>query len=139
MQSMPLPRPQPNQAHHFLVLCEKDDFIKYFSRPMQHLIDALQADYELTIDWEGTLYCGLTIDWHYAEGYVDVHALIRPASPQTFSSPRHYDLTCTSGSPVYGSRVPQTATAASKAEPLDRTEPPACNKSVAPSWLLNVD
>jgi hypothetical protein len=58
---------------------------------MQHLIDALQADYELTIDWEGTLYCGLTIDWHYAEGYVDVHALIRPASPQTFSSPRHYD------------------------------------------------
>jgi hypothetical protein len=107
------------------VLCVDDFGVKYFSKAdAQHLIDALQADYELTIDWEGTLYCGLTIDWHYAEGYVDVsmpgyvpRALKRfdhppPLRPQ--HAPHKWQA------PIYGSRVPQTATAASKAEPLEK-------------------
>jgi hypothetical protein len=44
------------------VLCVDDFGIKYFSKTdAQHLIDALQADYDLTIDWTGSLYCGLTL------------------------------------------------------------------------------
>ena len=55
------------------VLCADDFGVKYFSKAdAQHLIDALEADYKLTIDWTGALYCGLTLDWHYDKGYVDV-------------------------------------------------------------------
>ena len=47
-----------------------DNFgFKYFSRAdAQHLINALQADYSLTIDLSGSLFCDLTLDWHYNEG-----------------------------------------------------------------------
>jgi hypothetical protein len=51
-----------------------DDFgVKCFSKTnAQHLIDALEADYEVTINWDGALCCGLTLDWHYDDGCVDV-------------------------------------------------------------------
>ena len=32
-----------------------------------HLISVLQGDYEIDIDWEGTRYIGLTLDWDYSE------------------------------------------------------------------------
>jgi hypothetical protein len=55
------------------VLCVDNFGVNYFSQPdAQHLIDAIKAHYELTIDWSGLLYCGLTLDWHYDQGYVDV-------------------------------------------------------------------
>ena len=28
--------------------------------------------YELLVDWKGMNYCGLTFNWNYDEGYVDV-------------------------------------------------------------------
>jgi hypothetical protein len=37
-----------------------------------HLVDALHEEYEITTDWTGSLYCGLTLDWHYNKGYVDI-------------------------------------------------------------------
>ena len=51
-----------------------DDFgIKYFKKSdADHLLKALGKKYALTIDWTGTSYLGLTIDWHYDEGYVDI-------------------------------------------------------------------
>jgi hypothetical protein len=55
------------------VLCVDDFGVKCFSQPhAQHLIDAIKAHYELTIDWSGLLYCDLTLDWHYNQGCVDV-------------------------------------------------------------------
>jgi hypothetical protein len=51
-----------------------DDFgVKYFSTAdAMHLIDAIRAHYDLTINWTGKLYCGLTLDCHYDEGYVNM-------------------------------------------------------------------
>ena len=51
-----------------------DDFgVKYFNEAYaQHLIDTLDAHYDITVDWTGRNYCGLTLDWHYSDGYVDV-------------------------------------------------------------------
>ena len=47
--------------------------VKYHSKEdAQHLIDALDAHYDITVDWTGCNYCGLTLDWHYKDGYVDV-------------------------------------------------------------------
>ena len=51
-----------------------DDFgIKYVGKEhAQHLIDTLQSLYTITIDWTGTLYCGLTLKWDYQAGTVDI-------------------------------------------------------------------
>jgi hypothetical protein len=41
-------------------LCVDDLGMKYFSLPdATHLINAVKAHYDLTIDWIGKLYCGL--------------------------------------------------------------------------------
>jgi hypothetical protein len=107
------------------VLCVDDFGVKYFSKDdAQHLIDALEADYQLTTDWTGSLYCGLTLDWHYDKGYVDVsmpgyvpRALKRFAHPiprRAQHAPHKWQA------PVYGSRSPQTATPDSQATTLDQ-------------------
>ena len=51
-----------------------DDFgIKYISKEhVNHLIAALQEHYTLDIDWAGKLYCGITLDWDYENGTVDI-------------------------------------------------------------------
>ena len=51
-----------------------DDFgIKYVgTEHAQHLIDTLENLYNITIDWTGTLYCGLTLKWDYQAGTVDI-------------------------------------------------------------------
>ena len=38
-----------------------------------HLMSALTMHYEnITIDWEGKLYCGIKIIWDYIKWYVDI-------------------------------------------------------------------
>ena len=51
-----------------------DDFgVKYDSKEhADHLIHALRTHYELEEDWEGKLYCGITLTWNYIRGYVDI-------------------------------------------------------------------
>ena len=51
-----------------------DDFgIKYFcEEDATHLITALRTFYDMSIDYDGCNYCGLTLKWNYKEGYVDV-------------------------------------------------------------------
>jgi len=39
---------------------------------VQHLIDALKEHYDVSIDLDGINYCGLTFEWHYNKGYIDV-------------------------------------------------------------------
>ena len=41
--------------------------------PSTHLINALKkAPYKLAEDWEGNLYCGITVDWNHEERYLDI-------------------------------------------------------------------
>jgi len=51
-----------------------DDFgIKYVGREhAEHLLRALNKDYTIEADWKGELYCGITLEWNYNEGYVDI-------------------------------------------------------------------
>ena len=54
-------------------LCVDDFGVKYFSRnDAEHLLNALREHYEISVDWKGTNYCGLTLDWNYLQGYVDI-------------------------------------------------------------------
>ena len=49
-----------------------DDFgVKYKNKDdANHLIAALQEKYEVTIDWTGHLFCGITLTWDYINGIV---------------------------------------------------------------------
>jgi len=51
-----------------------DDFgVKYIKQDdADHLITALKKHYELDVDWDGKLYCGITLTWNYEQRYVDI-------------------------------------------------------------------
>ena len=54
-------------------LCIDDFGVKYHSQQdLQHLIDSLRKNYDISIDYDGKNYCGLQLDWHYTEGYIDI-------------------------------------------------------------------
>ena len=37
-----------------------------------HLISTLRELYTVSKDWKGTLFCGITLNWNYTSGWVDV-------------------------------------------------------------------
>jgi hypothetical protein len=47
-----------------------------FNSPLkdaQHLLAALKQDYEaVTVDWTGSLFCGITLTWDYNKQTVDL-------------------------------------------------------------------
>jgi hypothetical protein len=51
-----------------------DDFgIKYLGKEnADHLLNALKEHYEVTEDWSGRLYCGISLDWNYDNKTVDL-------------------------------------------------------------------
>ena len=52
-----------------------DDFgVKYVGKEHAlHLLSILEAKYPaVATDWTGGLYCGITLNWNYDEGYVDI-------------------------------------------------------------------
>ena len=51
-----------------------DDFgIKYVGKEhAHHLLGILKEFYKIEEDWMGSLYCGITLDWHYDQQYVDI-------------------------------------------------------------------
>jgi hypothetical protein len=51
-----------------------DDFgIKYVGdEHARHLIDTLAKYYTVETDWTGGLYCGIKLDWHYNQRFVDI-------------------------------------------------------------------
>ena len=54
-------------------LCVDDFGIKYNTeQDLNHLLNALKTYYEITVDKEGKNFCGLTLDWNYKEGFVDI-------------------------------------------------------------------
>jgi len=54
-------------------LCVDDFGVKYSNKnDVKHLLAALRQTYKVSTDWEGKKMCGLTFDWNYTKGYVDV-------------------------------------------------------------------
>ena len=49
--------------------------VKYVGKKhANHLLNAIQKHYKCAVDWEGDLYCGIKLYWHYdgPERYVDL-------------------------------------------------------------------
>ena len=98
-------------------LCVDDFNIKYFTmNDANHLLTSLRSNYEITVDWKGALYCGMTPDWHYHQGYLDIsmpgyinRALLRQAH-KTPTKPQHAPHQWIE--PTYGSHIPQKPTTA---------------------------
>ena len=54
-------------------LCVNNFGVKYFHKhDVDHLINALQKYYEISIDWEGKNYCGVNLQWNYRDHFVDI-------------------------------------------------------------------
>ena len=54
-------------------LCVNDFGIKCFKKEhADHLLNALKTKYKISVVWNGTNYCGLTLKWNYALGHVNV-------------------------------------------------------------------
>lgn len=104
-----------------------DDFgVKYVGKEhVEHLMTALREKYVTTLDWTGSKYLGLTIDWDYENRTVDISmpgyiekALqrfqhIKPIKPQ--HSPHVWNK------PTYGATQQMTAEA-DQGIPLEKTE-----------------
>ena len=57
-----------------LNLCVDDFCIKYHTKEdLKNSLNALASKYEISIDYIEARCIGLTIDWHYDDGYVDVY------------------------------------------------------------------
>ena len=53
-------------------LCVNDFGVKYTDKAnAQHLLTCLEKLYKCTIDWEGKLYLGMTLNWNYAEKWME--------------------------------------------------------------------
>jgi hypothetical protein len=82
----PTPRTPALWRHHTLPISFTlvvDDFGVKFTKQTDatHLINALRDLYIISIDYTGSLYCGLTIRWDYANGvvYISMPEYIRQA------------------------------------------------------------
>ncbi len=104
-----------------------DDFaIKYTRKEdAQHLIEAIQKDYNITVDWDATKYIGLTVEWDYMNRKVYLHmpgyldkALLRfkHEMPKTKQNSPHPHVT-----PQYGAKT-QYAEDADNSPPLGKEE-----------------
>jgi hypothetical protein len=51
-----------------------DDFgVKYVGREdAEHLMECIKKIYTISSDWKGSAYCGLTKEWDYKNGTVDL-------------------------------------------------------------------
>lgn len=101
-----------------------DDFgIKYVGKEhAEHLINALRADYRITVDWEGQLYCALALNWDYNErsvtlsmpGYIAaaLHKFQHPTPPKPQHAPHAWTA------PQYSSKTAQLAMPIDDSPPL---------------------
>ena len=77
-------------------LCVDDFGVKTYNHDdTNHLLSALKAAYNVTIDYSGKDYCGLTLEWNYNKGYVDismpkfVHKTLTKLKHNPPSGPQH--------------------------------------------------
>ena len=90
-----------------------DDFgIRYRNKKdADHLISALQGNYEVTQDWTRGLYCGIFLKWYYKAQQLDISMqgytkdAIQKLQHPTSTRPQHSPYQWTA--PNYGSTAPQ--------------------------------
>ena len=104
-----------------------DDFgVKYVGKQhVEHLIKALKEHYEISQDWTGSKYCGLTLDWDYVRrevhvsmpGYVEkaLHRFKHLFPSRKQFQPHQHVV------PAYGAKV-QMAAAEDESEELSKEE-----------------
>jgi hypothetical protein len=100
-----------------------DDFgVQYVgAEHAHHLIAALETDYTVSKDWTGGLYCGITLNWDYANKHVDLsmpgyikdalHKFQHPLPKRPQYAPHNWTV------PAYGQRIQYA--------PLPDAAPPA--------------
>jgi hypothetical protein len=88
-----------------------DDFgVQYVgAEHAHHLIAALETDYTVSKDWKGGLYCGITLNWDYANKHVDLsmrgyikdalHKFQHPLPKRPQYAPHNWTV------PAYGQRI----------------------------------
>jgi hypothetical protein len=91
-----------------------NDFgVKYVgAEHSHHPIAALETDYTVSKDWTGGLYCGITLNWDYANKHVDLsmpgyfkdalHRFQHPLPKRPQYAPHNWMV------PAYGQRIPYT-------------------------------
>ena len=88
-----------------------DDFgIKYNKKAdAEHLLQTLRNKYQISVDWTGQLYCGLSIAWNYEQRHVDIsmpgyvdnalHKFSHPEPEQPEDAPHAWNR------PTYGAKI----------------------------------
>jgi hypothetical protein len=88
-----------------------DDFgVKYVGREdAEHLMTCIKKNYYISSDWNGTAYCGLTLEWDYKNitadlsmpGYIKaaLHKYQHPAPARPEHAPHTWNP------PIYGMRL----------------------------------
>ncbi len=99
-----------------------DDFgVKYNSinDALVHLINTLKTRYKITVDWEGSNFCGIHLNWNYQQGEVTlsmpnyVNKALQCFNHQLPTRPQHSPHPYTT--PNYGAKVQY-------AQPLQKTD-----------------
>jgi hypothetical protein len=88
-----------------------DDFgVKYVGREhAEHLMTCIKKNYNICSDWNGTAYCGLTLDWDYKNHTVDlsmpgyIKAALHKYQHPAPSRPEHAPHTW--NPPIYGAKT----------------------------------
>jgi hypothetical protein len=88
-----------------------DDFgVKYVGREYaEHLMECIKKNYNISNDWNGSAYCGLTLDWDYKHrtvdlsmpGYIkaDLHKYQHAAPARPAQAPHTWNP------PIYGAKT----------------------------------
>jgi hypothetical protein len=88
-----------------------DDFwVKYVGREhAEHLMTCIKKNYNISSDWNGTAYCGLTLDWDYKNRTVDlsmpgyIKAVLHKYQHPAPARPEHAPITW--NPPIYGAKT----------------------------------
>jgi hypothetical protein len=88
-----------------------DDFgVKYFGREhAEHLMECIKENYNISSDWKGVAYCGLTLDWDYKNRTADlpmpgyIKATLHKYEHAAPTRPEHAPHTW--NPPVYGAKT----------------------------------
>jgi hypothetical protein len=98
-----------------------NDFrIKYTTlQDAQHFLATLKQHYKaITVDWDGTLYCGITLDWNYDKLTVD---LLMPDYIQTVLDDFNHVPTNRAKHQPHRHNLPQYGVKTQLTDPIDAT------------------
>ena len=113
--------PQPMASQHkkkTLTLCVYEFVTKYFLKDdAHHLIYVIKSNYEVTINWNGSLYIDSNMDWNYTESPAHVNLSMKGFVDQSQTKfdhpipkkPQHAPHPWTTK--IYGQKTPQLPSA----------------------------